>query len=133
MAAELDGPRLAPRSGRARQLVVFLHGYGADGNDLIEIGRAWQPLLPEAAFVSPHAPEPCGQGAVKTGPLYPPPPPATDAPADAPTGGGRASAGIKGFQTTLGAMPHSVFLGCHCLGIGLQDAAAAQETDGHRG
>lgn len=62
MAAELDGPRLAPRSrGPARQLVVFLHGYGADGNDLIEIGRAWQTLLPDAAFVSPHAPRPCGQ------------------------------------------------------------------------
>jgi len=61
MAAELDGPRLPPRSGTARQLVVFLHGYGADGNDLIELGRAWQPLLPDAAFVSPHAPEPCGQ------------------------------------------------------------------------
>jgi phospholipase/carboxylesterase len=59
--AELDGPRIAPRSGRARQLVVFLHGYGADGNDLIEIGRAWQGLLPDAAFVSPHAPRPCGQ------------------------------------------------------------------------
>jgi phospholipase/carboxylesterase len=61
MAAELNGPRLEPRSGAARQLVVFLHGYGADGNDLIEIGRAWQGLLPHAAFVSPHAPEPCGQ------------------------------------------------------------------------
>ena len=59
MAAELDGPRLAPRSGAARQLVVFLHGYGADGNDLIEIGRAWQQYLPQAAFASPHAPEPC--------------------------------------------------------------------------
>ena len=59
--AELDGPRLEPRSGAARQLVVFLHGYGADGNDLIEIGRAWQQLLPHAAFVSPHAPRPCGQ------------------------------------------------------------------------
>jgi len=60
--AELDGPRLAPRArGPARRLVVFLHGYGADGNDLIEIGRAWQPLLPDAAFVSPHAPRPCGQ------------------------------------------------------------------------
>ena len=65
MAAALDGPRLAPRAqGRPRQLVVFLHGYGADGNDLIEIGRAWQPLLPQAAFVSPHAPEPCGQAPV---------------------------------------------------------------------
>ena len=61
MAAVLDGPRLAPLSGRARQLVVFLHGYGADGNDLIDIGRAWQQILPDAAFVSPHAPRPCGQ------------------------------------------------------------------------
>jgi phospholipase/carboxylesterase len=59
--AELDGPRVAPRSGQARQLVVFLHGYGADGNDLIDIGRAWQGLLPDAAFVSPHAPHACGQ------------------------------------------------------------------------
>ena len=62
MAAELTGPRLAPRSrGPARQLVIFLHGYGADGNDLIELGRVWQSLLPDAAFVSPHAPEQCAQ------------------------------------------------------------------------
>src|SRR5215831_16031571 len=61
MNASVDGPRLAPREGPARQLVVFLHGYGADGNDLIEIGKAWQDLLPQAAFVSPHAPRPCGQ------------------------------------------------------------------------
>ena len=60
MAADLDGPRLEPR-GEAKRLVVFLHGYGADGNDLIDIGRAWQGLLPDTAFVSPHAPEPCGQ------------------------------------------------------------------------
>jgi phospholipase/carboxylesterase len=58
---KLDGPRLEPKSGTARQLVVFLHGYGADGNDLIDVGRAWQGLLPDAAFVSPHAPRPCGQ------------------------------------------------------------------------
>jgi phospholipase/carboxylesterase len=64
MAAELDGPRLEARTGPARLLVVFLHGYGADGNDLIDIGRAWQQILPQAAFVSPHAPEPCGQAPV---------------------------------------------------------------------
>src|ERR1700733_4461344 len=64
MAAELDGPRLNPRTGNARQLVVFLHGYGADGNDLIELGRVWQQLLPQAAFVSPHAPEPCARAPV---------------------------------------------------------------------
>jgi len=62
--ADLNGPRIEPRSGNAKQLVVFLHGYGADGNDLIEIGRAWQSLLPDAAFVSPHAPRPCGQAPV---------------------------------------------------------------------
>jgi phospholipase/carboxylesterase len=61
MTDTLDGPRLEPRSGTARHLVVFLHGYGADGNDLIDIGRAWAGLLPDAAFVSPHAPRPCGQ------------------------------------------------------------------------
>jgi phospholipase/carboxylesterase len=59
MAAPLDGPRLAPRSGKAKQLVVFLHGYGADGNDLIALGQEWQAQLPDAAFVSPHAPEAC--------------------------------------------------------------------------
>jgi phospholipase/carboxylesterase len=64
MAVELDGPRLSPRSGSARQLIVFLHGYGADGDDLIELGRVWQKILPQAAFVSPHAPEPCGQAPV---------------------------------------------------------------------
>src|SRR4026208_2308820 len=61
MALPLDGPRLPPAAGgAARQLVVFLHGYGADGNDLIGLGREWAKLLPHAAFVSPHAPEPCG-------------------------------------------------------------------------
>jgi phospholipase/carboxylesterase len=62
--ADLDGPRIEPLSRNALQLVVFLHGYGADGNDLIEIGRAWQQLLPDAAFVSPHAPQPCAQAPV---------------------------------------------------------------------
>src|SRR5690606_23132655 len=32
--------------------------------DLIDIGRAWQELLHDTAFVSPHAPEPCGQAPV---------------------------------------------------------------------
>jgi phospholipase/carboxylesterase len=45
--------------------VVFLHGYGADGGDLIELGRQWRALLPEAAFASPNAPE--RNGASPTG------------------------------------------------------------------
>jgi phospholipase/carboxylesterase len=58
----IDGPRLNPASGgAAKSLVVFLHGYGADGRDLIDIGRHWAPLLRDAAFASPHAPEPCAE------------------------------------------------------------------------
>jgi phospholipase/carboxylesterase len=58
---QLEGPRLAPASGgKPKQLVILLHGYGADGNDLIGLGRSWAPLLPDAAFISPNAPHPCG-------------------------------------------------------------------------
>lgn len=58
----MDGPRLPPRSGQAaRSLVVLLHGYGADGHDLIDLAAAWGEVLPHAAFVAPHAPAPCDQ------------------------------------------------------------------------
>ena len=57
MAPRIDGPRLNPLSGQAKQLVILLHGYGADGDDLIGLGRQWQQLLPDAAFVAPNAPE----------------------------------------------------------------------------
>jgi len=62
--AKIDGPRIAPKNRTAKQLVVFLHGYGADGDDLIAIGKQWQNMMPDAAFVSPHAPEVCGQAPV---------------------------------------------------------------------
>ena len=56
----LDGPRLDPAGGgAARQLVVLLHGLGADGNDLIGLAPHLARGLPEAAFVSPDAPFPC--------------------------------------------------------------------------
>ena len=58
MPVQIDGPRLAPASGRPpKQLVILLHGYGADGNDLIGLGGEWARFLPDAAFVSPNAPE----------------------------------------------------------------------------
>jgi len=59
MAEAMTGPRLDPKSGAAKHLVVFLHGYGADGKDLIELGRQWRNWLPDAAFVAPNAPERC--------------------------------------------------------------------------
>jgi phospholipase/carboxylesterase len=58
--AFLSGPRLPPRQpGPPRQLVVLLHGVGADGNDLIELAPALALRLPHAAFVAPDGPEPC--------------------------------------------------------------------------
>jgi len=60
---DLSGPSEPPLSGgRPRQLVVLLHGYGTDGNDLIGLAAQWAPLLPDAEFLSPHAPFPCEIG-----------------------------------------------------------------------
>jgi phospholipase/carboxylesterase len=57
---KLNGPLLPPRSGRpATQAVILLHGYGADGSDLISLGQHWGQLLPDAMFIAPNAPEPC--------------------------------------------------------------------------
>ena len=60
MTQKLSGPMLAPQSGGLpRQVVVLLHGYGSDGQDLIALGQHWRPLLPEALFVAPNAPDAC--------------------------------------------------------------------------
>lgn len=59
--AKLSGPMLPPKSGSVpRQAVILLHGYGADGSDLIGLGHHWGPLLPDALFIAPNAPRPCG-------------------------------------------------------------------------
>jgi phospholipase/carboxylesterase len=57
MTTPLNGPRIEPRGGRASGLVVLLHGYGANGDDLIALGDGWRRSLPDAAFVAPNAPQ----------------------------------------------------------------------------
>lgn len=57
MATALDGPRRPARNGKARSLVVLLHGYGASGDDLIGLADMMADELPDTAFVSPHAVE----------------------------------------------------------------------------
>jgi phospholipase/carboxylesterase len=52
----LDGPTIAPARGPATHLVVLVHGYGADGQDLIGLAQHWQELLPTVAFAAPNAP-----------------------------------------------------------------------------
>jgi phospholipase/carboxylesterase len=56
----IDGPRVVPASGTAaRSLVILLHGYGSNGEDLISLAPHWRGVLPATVFVAPNAPEPC--------------------------------------------------------------------------
>lgn len=58
--AELSGPSAPPAAGGApRQLVILLHGVGADGRDLINLSQTMGQKLPHAHFVAPNGPEPC--------------------------------------------------------------------------
>lgn len=57
MTTPIDGPRLAPVSGRATALVVLVHGYGAIGEDLIGLADVWREVLPDVAFAAPNAPQ----------------------------------------------------------------------------
>ncbi len=57
MTQPLEGPRRPAASGRTRSLVVLLHGYGASGDDLIELADMISTALPDTAFAAPHAVE----------------------------------------------------------------------------
>lgn len=59
MTRELTYQRKAARSGTAKSLVVFVHGYGADGADLLGLADPLAQHLPDTVFVAPNAPEPC--------------------------------------------------------------------------
>jgi phospholipase/carboxylesterase len=45
--------------GPAASLVILLHGYGSNGEDLIGLAPYWRAGLPDTAFVAPNAPERC--------------------------------------------------------------------------
>ncbi|MDM8165384.1 dienelactone hydrolase family protein [Roseovarius sp.] len=53
MTRVLKAGRMEPQSGETRSIVVFLHGYGANGADLLVLGEH----LPDTLFVAPDAPE----------------------------------------------------------------------------
>jgi phospholipase/carboxylesterase len=57
---KLEGPSHGPHAGgKPGHLVVLLHGYGADGNDLIGLAPVLAPLMPDTVFHAPNAPYPC--------------------------------------------------------------------------
>jgi phospholipase/carboxylesterase len=57
MTRELKSERKGPQ--KADSVVVFLHGYGADGADLLGLADPLAPHLPRTAFYAPNAPERC--------------------------------------------------------------------------
>lgn len=59
MTRELSFGVKETASGKAKSLVVFLHGYGADGADLLGLADPLAPHLPDTLFLAPDAPEPC--------------------------------------------------------------------------
>lgn len=59
MTRILDMGRKGPAQGTAKRVVVLLHGYGADGNDLLGLADPLAPHMPDTAFIAPNAPETC--------------------------------------------------------------------------
>jgi phospholipase/carboxylesterase len=57
MPRDLKFGRKPAASGKASSLVIFLHGYGADGADLLGLADVFAPHLPNAVFIAPDAPE----------------------------------------------------------------------------
>ncbi|MEQ9242818.1 alpha/beta hydrolase [Roseovarius indicus] len=57
MTRVLKAGRTEPQSGETRSIVVFLHGYGANGADLLGLADVLGEHLPDTLFVAPDAPE----------------------------------------------------------------------------
>ncbi|MFC6686437.1 alpha/beta hydrolase [Jhaorihella thermophila] len=57
MTRVLRAGRKGPLSGTTRSIVVFVHGYGANGADLLSLADPLGEHLPDTLFVAPDAPE----------------------------------------------------------------------------
>ena len=57
---ELSGP-INQSDNKVKNLIFFIHGWGSDGNDLIQISRLWENEIHNVAFLAPNGPEACPQ------------------------------------------------------------------------
>ncbi|MCP5075623.1 MAG: prolyl oligopeptidase family serine peptidase [Rhodobacteraceae bacterium] len=57
--SKLESQRRGAKSGTAKSLVIFVHGYGADGRDLIGLADPLAEHMPDTVFYAPDAPNPC--------------------------------------------------------------------------
>ena len=56
----LTGPFVPPaHGGAATHVMLLLHGWGADGNDLADLARPYAMRFPGMAFFVPNGPDPC--------------------------------------------------------------------------
>ena len=60
MVNELNVKEKMATSGSVKKVVIFLHGYGADGNDLFSLSDPLSEHLSDCFFASPDAPRKCG-------------------------------------------------------------------------
>jgi len=58
----LQSQNRRPQSGKTKSLVVFVHGYGANGDDLLSIADVLGAPMPDTAFYAPDAPNRCQMG-----------------------------------------------------------------------
>ena len=57
---DLTGPYVPPaHGGAATHVMLLLHGWGADGNDLADLARPYAIRFPDMAFFVPNGPDPC--------------------------------------------------------------------------
>ncbi|PQM58425.1 MAG: phospholipase [Rhodobacteraceae bacterium] len=56
---KMNFKRIEAKSRNTKSIVIFLHGYGADGSDLLSIGSVLSDHLPDTLFVAPDAPTKC--------------------------------------------------------------------------
>ena len=56
---KLVSDRRGPEVGQAKHLVILVHGYGADGNDLLGLADPLGPHMPDTVFYAPNAPNKC--------------------------------------------------------------------------
>jgi phospholipase/carboxylesterase len=56
----INGPGLLPQSGqKAKSLIIFLHGYGSNGDDLLSLAPYWSKMMPDTEFLAPNGPDIC--------------------------------------------------------------------------
>ena len=71
----LTGPILDKTKGQSPEnLVIFFHGYGASGENLLNLGDEWADDLGSTIFLAPDAPIPMGHGGYQWYEIYDVPP-----------------------------------------------------------